>query len=77
MPEKLSGAVVAGLKQTVQRHEHKEREAAEPAAAPDAAPQPYASTAARAPHPCLHARVDTEGSSGSGRARCQQFTSLE
>ncbi len=49
MPEKLSSAVVAGLKQTVQRHEQKEREAAEPAAAPDAAPQPYASTAAAAP----------------------------
>ncbi len=49
MPEKLSGAVVAGLKQTVQRHEQKEREAAEPAAAPDAAPQPYAPTAAAAP----------------------------
>ncbi len=43
MPEKLTGVVVAALKQTVQRHEQKEREAAEPAAASDAAaPQPDA-----------------------------------
>ncbi len=48
MTEKLSRAVIAGLKQTVQRHEHKERDAAEAAAA-SAPPQPYAPTVAAAP----------------------------